>query len=331
MMLKAKSRSDQPLIWVLKDERPGTGNQAVGVADAIKSKYQIKKLELSAFGRLPNFLLGGSLRTITSNSKKCILPPWPDLVISAGRRAASVALHIKRKSEGRTFICQIMFPGDGLVAELDLVVVPKHDQIEGRNLWSVTGAPNRITDMVLSEARSRWQQEFSQLPRPIVGLIVGGNTKRMPLGTKQVEELAQLIANHKRTLGGSIIVTTSRRTGKAADMLFEKLSKLGGETVYFHRWNEGNENPYSGILSYSDILIVTGDSITMLSEACAAPGGVYIYTPAEFSSLKHLRFHAELYAMNAARPLQNGLKHWKSVQFNSANDVAKEINLRLGW
>ena len=187
-MLKAQSRIDGPLVWVLKDERPGTGNQAVGVADAIKVKYQIKKLELSAFGRLPNLLLGGSLRTITSNAKKCILPPWPDLVISAGRRAASVALHIKRKSEGRTFICQIMFPGDGLVAELDLVAVPKHDQIEGRNIWSITGAPNRITDVVLSEARSRWQQEFSQLPRPIVGLIVGGATKRMPLGTKQVED-----------------------------------------------------------------------------------------------------------------------------------------------
>ena len=68
-----------------------------------------------------------------------------------------------------------------------------------------------------------------------------------------------------------------------------------------------------------------------LREACAAPGGVYIYTPTEFSSVKHLRFHAELYAMDAARPLQNELKFWKSVQFNSANDVAKEINLRLGW
>ena len=57
-MLKAQSRIDGPLVWVLKDGRPGTGNQAVGVADAIKVKYQIKKLELSAFGRLPNLLLG---------------------------------------------------------------------------------------------------------------------------------------------------------------------------------------------------------------------------------------------------------------------------------
>ena len=109
------------------------------------------------------------------------------------------------------------------------------------------------------------------------------------------------------------------------------LTELFLVTFYFLSWIEGNDNPYLGILSYSDILIVTGDSITMLSEACAAPGGVYIYTPTEFSSVKHLRFHAELYAMDAARPLQNQLKHWKSVQFNSANDVANEINLRLGW
>ena len=181
------------LIWVLKDERPGTGNQAVGVAEAIKVKHQIKKLELSGFGRLPSIFLRGSLRTITKSSKKCIIPPWPDLVISAGRRAALVALYIKRRSEGRAFICQIMYPGNSLIADLDLVAVPNHDQIVGHNIWSITGAPNRITDVLLSEARTTWQNEFSHLPRPIVGLIVGGAAKRMPFGDKEIEELEKVI------------------------------------------------------------------------------------------------------------------------------------------
>ena len=32
-----------------------------------------------------------------------------------------------------------------------------------------------------------------------------------------------------------------------------------------------------GILAVADTLVVTGDSVSMLSEACTAPGSVYIY------------------------------------------------------
>ena len=322
---------DQPLIWVLKDERPGTGNQAHGVAEALGLKFQIKFLELSKVGRLPNILLGASLHSITSNSRIQISPPWPDLVISAGRRAASVARYIKRRSEGKTFVCQIMYPGRSSVSEFDMIAVPNHDQISGANIFNIVGAPNQITNALLLEARSKWREDFGKLVEPVVGVIIGGNTNRMPFGVRQVEELASLVSEYNNKLGGSLIVTTSRRTGEVADKLYEALNSINSDTFYFFRWGRGVKNPYLGILSYSDTLIVTGDSISMLSEACAAPGNVYIYTPAKFSSMKHLSFHEELYAMKAARPFEINISNWEAVQFNSANNLAREITGRLGW
>ena len=68
-MIDDKKQGDQRLIWVLKDERAGTGNQALGVADALGADYQIKELELAPMGRLPNLLLGASLRTIKKNER----------------------------------------------------------------------------------------------------------------------------------------------------------------------------------------------------------------------------------------------------------------------
>ena len=321
----------QPIIWALKDERPGTGNQALGVAEALGLKFEIKFLELTKLGRLPNFLLGASLHSITSKSKKQISPPWPVLVISAGRRAASVARYIKRRSGGKTFICQIMYPGYPSISDFDLIAVPNHDQISGVNIVNIVGAPNQITNAFLLEARSKWRKEFSELAEPVVGVIIGGNSTRMPFRVRQAEELGRLVLDYNDKFGGSIIVTTSRRTGNSANKLFEVLKGINNDNLYNFRWGIGTKNPYLGILSYSDTLVVTGDSISMLSEACAAPGKVYVYTPNEFSSIKHLRFHEELYSMEAARPLKLNNSDWKAVQFNSANDLAREINSRLGW
>ena len=40
----------EPLVWVLRDERPGTGNQALGVAEALERPYVIKDLRYGQSG-----------------------------------------------------------------------------------------------------------------------------------------------------------------------------------------------------------------------------------------------------------------------------------------
>lgn len=329
LIIENRPQESQWLTWVLKDERPGTGNQALSVGDALKVNYEIKELELAALGRLPNFILGASLVAITTRCKGLILPPWPDLVISAGRRASSVARYIKRRSGGKSFICQIMYPGSGQAADLDLIAVPSHDQITGANVSSVVGAPNLIKNSLLVEARSKWQEPFSRFSKPILGLIVGGGNKDMPFGANEIQELTSHVAKYHRTSGGSLIVTTSRRTGKATQALFDSLVLENCEPSYSYRWGDSAPNPYFGILAHADTLIVTGDSVSMLSEACAAPGNVYVFSPTKFSSAKHRRFHEELYALGAARNLEEYAEDWKSFQFNPAEEIAKKIKLRL--
>jgi len=323
--------TQEPVIWVLKDERPGTGNQALGVADALGKPYQVRELNYGMLARLPSFLLGASLRSLTAGSRIEIRPPWPDLVISAGRRGASVARYIKQASGGNCFICHLMYPGQGAASTFDLVAVPEHDQVSGPNILSVIGAPHRVTDSLLAQAKQEWKKEWGDLSSPILGVIVGGDGPGMPFGAPEAAELAAQVAAWQKLTGGAVLVTTSRRTGGTAQTFWDQLKAADCVPNVFHTWASEGENPYLGILALSDILIVTGDSVSMLSEACAAPGSVYYYRSAAFSSAKHLRFHDSLKATGAARQSTEISDDWQSTSVNSSLDIAGALEARLGW
>ena len=99
---------------------------------------------------------------------------------------------------------------------------------------------------------------------------------------------------------GRVLLTTSRRTGRAAE---EALLAELPDNAWAYRWGDAGENPYFGLLAWSDVLVVTGDSMSMVSEACGTAKPVLIDAPAAETSAKHARLHAELYARRRALPL----------------------------
>ena len=128
--------------------------------------------------------------------------------------------------------------------------------------------------------------------------------------------------------GGSLLVSTSRRTGDAAGPLLAGLDTPN----HLFKWDDGGENPYFGYLALADAVVVTGDSVSMCSEACAVPAPVYIFAPAEFTQRKHGRLHQELYKRGYARPFDGAFEEWSHpLLLNAAHDVAAEIKKRLGW
>ena len=322
---------DYPVIWVLRDERPGTGNQALGVADALKKPYVVKDLRYGIFGRLPNLLIGSSLRALMPAAQAEITPPWPDLVISAGRRAAAVACYIKLASASKSFVFHLMYPGPGPTTLLNIVAVPAHDKVAGTNIVTFTTAPNRVTRDILHEAGAKWSTVWEGIQNPVLGVLVGGPGRGMPFNDADAGRLASQIAKWKANTSGSVLVTTSRRSGKRARALFENLAAGKIKPDLFHTWDAEGENPFLGILAVSEVLLVTGDSVSMLSEACASRGNVYIYRSPDFTSAKHLRFHDKLIELGAARLSDEIVPGWTAKPINSANDLAGLLAEKLGW
>jgi len=307
-------------IWILADDRAGNVNQLLGIAEALKMPFERKDIRYTGWIKLPNLLRGKSLIGIDDTSKKSLVGPWPDVVLSAGRRSFPVARYIRKQSGNKTKIVQLMNPGIAGFREADLVVLPAHDGYRGntQNVMIVTGSPHRITREKLQEARSKWEPFFASYPHKRVSLIVGGATKNKPFTADMAIKLADGV---KALKPQSVLVTTSRRTPiEVIDALQKELPR----PLYFYRFGDKEENPYFGLLAVADEIVVTGDSMSMCSESCATGVPVSIFAPDAMMSSKHKRFHQSLYQNGYAVELGKTTQAPQGT-LNPAFDIAEKI------
>lgn len=313
-------------VWVLADDRPGNVGQCLGVAEALGLPFTIKTVRYGRTGGLPNAVRGASLLGVAAASRAALVPPWPRLAIGAGRRTAPVARWLKRRCG--CLLVQMMDPGPPGRADFDLIAVAGHDTRapDAPNFLRFTGAAHRVTPERLRLAAAAWGGRLGHLPRPRIAVIVGGATRSHPFTAGQAEDLGRLAAAMAGRAGGSLMVTTSRRTGADAEAAL--LAEIP-EPRHVFRWGDAGDNPYFGYLGLADAIVVTGDSVSMVCEACAGEAPVYIYAPPGLVAPKHARLHRSLYAGGYARPLDGRLESWQHPPLNAAGLVAERIRQLL--
>lgn len=299
-------------IWVLADPRAGTAAQAIGIAERLDRPFRTIPLEWSPFARLP--LRWATLAGLGGAARQRIVPPWPTVVISAGRRSAPVALWLARQGV-RTVHC--MDPGFGR-DRFGLLVIGRHDSPpEAPNILPILGATHCMSPARLAAARQEWGT-FGALPGPRVALMLGGP----PRGEGMDPAVAAAIARQVAGFAGSVLVTGSRRTGRPAEAAVAEA--LAGLPRHLHRWGDGAPNPYAGLLAWADMVVVTGDSVSMLSEALATGVPVFIADPGGLGA-RHHRLHETLYAAGQARPLAEAPTPFARAPFDETGRVAFEI------
>ena len=316
-------------VWILADDRTGNVNQLLGIAEALGYPFERKEIRYSKWIKMPNFLRGKSLLGLTRESKKNIdTTNYPDIVLSAGRRSFPAALWIKKSSQNKTKIVQLMNPGKANFKKADLVVLPYHDLYKGynKNVLFTAGTPHRITPERLKQEKEKWDIVFKNYKHKRLSLIVGGATKNKPFSIDMAKELL------KNTLDldpQSILVTTSRRTPQNIVNFLK--DNLPTEKTFFYQFGDKAENPYFGLIACSDMIIVTGDSMSMCSECCASNVPVFIFAPNNMMSEKHKRFHQSLFEQGYALPCGEKLKSVKG-NFNPANEIVLHIQklLKIG-
>ena len=315
-----------PVIWVLVDRRPGSSSQALGVAEALGLPFVVKSLDYTRQAALPTLLKGRSLIGIAPHSRASLSPPRPDLVIAAGRRAAPVALVIKRWSEGNSTLVQLMHPGID-ADQFDLIVIPEHDRpTAGGNFFRTICAPHRVGTHRLSAEAERWQDRLGSLPRPRLGLFFGGAVGWSRAARSTAGRLVAQASAMARRADGSLLVTTSRRSSRWLPGLLEREIDVPN---HCHRWSRQADNPYFAYLALCDGFIVTGDSISMCSEACGTGRPVYIMTEHGWTRPLHRRFHDILFMRGFARPFDGSFDRWSYPPVDAAAQVADLMRLRF--
>jgi mitochondrial fission protein ELM1 len=295
---------DTPLVWVLHDGKAGMASQALGLAEATGFPFVEKSLTIHLpWAFLPPQLWLAPLAAVSDNGLK-LRPPWPDLVIGCGRNTAAPALAIRRASGGRTVAAQVQDPRIGR-NEFDLLLVPEHDRLRGPHIVTTMGALNRVTAAKLAAARLQFP-ELAALPRPILGVLIGGSNRAYHLTLDRLREVADAIAESLRATGGSVVLTPSRRTGEAGiALLRERLAGLPAAI-----WDGTGDNPYYAYLAIADAFLVTGDSVSMISEAAATSRPVHILG-LDGGDAKFARFHEAMRDAGITRPFTGRVESWE--------------------
>ena len=311
--------------WVLTDGSVGMEAQGIAVAEAVGLPVCLHRVRVGgARGLVPapfQILLRPARLLASVASDARLEPPWPRLVISIGRRSVPIALAVKRLSSA--FAVHIQNPK--VPARLfDLVAAPVHDGFTGPNVITTFGAVHRISpDRIAAEAE-RFAPEFTTLPHPRIAVLLGGTSQAFSFDAADAEVFGAKLAALASANGGSLLVTPSRRTDAAALVALRKAISAVPHFV----WDGGGENPYLALLGLADTIVVTGDSVNMVTEAAGTGKPVYVH-PLHGRSRRLSRFHDLMRERGATRPFDGRIESWSYPPINDTELVAAAIRRAL--
>ena len=259
--------SKAPGVWLLMGHKAGDNTQVLALAEALGWPFHIKKFVYRRYELLTNLAFGCTLAGVVSNASSSLGPPWPDLVISAGRRNEPVARWIQRQADKPVRLVHMGRPWAAL-RRFDLIVTtPQYQLPDSPNLVRNMLPLHRVTQARLAAEAAKWAPKFAHLPRPWVVVLLGGDSGPFVFTPDKGARLGRQINQMAKESGGAVLVSDSARTPAAAFHAFQAELEV---PAHVYRWQASQgDNPYFGYLAVADKIVVTGESMSMLAEAFA--------------------------------------------------------------
>jgi len=262
-----------PTTWVLTDGRAGNERQASALAHALSdAEPRIWRLQTRApWKQVAPRKLPRSEAAFGDVFADALRQP-PTLAIGCGRQAA-LATRVLRKAGAR--VAQILDPRID-PRHWDAVVVPEHDRLRGANVITMTGSLHDVDADWLAQARARYPQ-FGTLHSPRTLLLLGGPIGGVPLDPAWWRRTADTLRVQHRRDGGSLSICAAPRTPSWLVAAAQgDLSDLHGACWFT---SHDGPNPYAGLLGWAERIVVSPDSVNMISEAVATSAQVSVASP----------------------------------------------------
>lgn len=308
--------------WTLHDGAAGHRRQALALAQALAPQGQEHCLDTAApWSWLAPRRLPGSERAFGPEFQAGLASP-PTLAIGAGRRAA-LATRLLRERGSR--VVQVLHPRLA-TRHWDLVVAPEHDGRTGPNIITLCGSLNPVDDAWLAQGRADFP-DLGALPGPRTVVLLGGPTAAVRFDRGAFEVMAAKLEHWLAMDGGSLLVIGSRRTPSK----LARLARSYWADVPGVRWFDpaDGENPYAGALAWADRIVVSPDSVNMVSEACATACPVYVPEPGRAQG-RVRRYLDAMLARGRIQPLGKLPEDSPVEPLRETSRVAEIVRQRLG-
>ena len=275
-----------PRVWIIDAYRAGERTQLRALADGLGWPCEIKTLRYRRYEMRTTLFRGSDLRGVDPAGSDRLAPPWPDLVLSMGMRNEPVCRWIRAQSGGRA---RLVYLGRlwSDPAHFDLVITTPQYRVPDRPNVLRNALPlHSVSADRLAGAASLCAARLHHLPRPYITLNVGGTSGPYAFGPRAAARLVRDTVALARARGASLLVSSSARTPPEA---IAALAAQRSVPMELYRWQRDDpDNPYFGFLALADEVIVTADSISMLSEAHATGKPVHMFdTGAGALSMRH--------------------------------------------
>ena len=199
-----------------------------------------------------------------------------DFIISCGSRLAGINNLLADEQQAKSIV--VLKPGLLPFDRFDLIVLPQHDQPAKKrlkeNVVMTKGAPNLITSEYLESQARLLTNRYSHLKlrgKLKIGVLVGGDTKDYFLSESNVKLVINQIKEVAEEINADILLTTSRRTSEKVENMLQREMKKHPACQLLILANRSNvPEALGGILGLSDIIVVSGDSVSMISEAASS-------------------------------------------------------------
>jgi mitochondrial fission protein ELM1 len=214
-----------------------------------------------------------------------------DYIISCGNSLSALSAILKYINLCKNIV--IMKPTISL-AHYDLAVIPAHDSARrGKNIVITKAAPNLIDRLLCKGESSELKNKLSS--KKTLSLFFGGDTQSFKYEDSFVSSLVLNLKKITEANDLNLLITTSRRTSKANEELFKKDLKAYNKCNLLIIANEKNPvNSAVAMLAASDLVLVTFDSISMISEAASSRAKVIVVLPDVLEKIKGFPKHKKL-------------------------------------
>lgn len=310
--------SDIAAPWIVCEGLAGLRAQALGLAEAAGLTPEFRELKPTAPWKwITAKLWPNPLAAVP----EAVRAPLPDLAIGCGGMAGAVLAALQRRAVP---VVQVQNPRIA-IDRFDLIIANPHDELTGPNVFVARTALHRVTPLRLAAEAEAWRDRLAPYRRPLVAVLLGGNNGRFRLdrdaGAKLAADLAAMAQRDKV----GVVVTPSRRTDpEVTDLMRAALAPSGGWV-----WNFEGDNPYFGMLALADLIVVTQDSVSMISEAAATTAPVMVATlPGRWQ--RQGLFLKPLVDADRIRPFEGRFATWKVAPLNDTPEAAAEMCRRLG-
>ncbi|HVZ01481.1 MAG TPA: ELM1/GtrOC1 family putative glycosyltransferase [Dongiaceae bacterium] len=270
---KAASR-----IWLLQSKLTGDNAQVLALGQSLQETggFTAEARPIEAGLRQAAKRQPHRAPDVAAMAQSGLAPPWPDVVVACGSTPCIVAQWVKRLSGGRTVHVQL-----GRLAarpeRIDLVLeTAQYGVAPTANMITLTLPIVRPDAARRAEAIAAWAPKLADLPRPWLGVLVGGPSSPIPFNAADGSRLLRRMIELRRAFGGALLIAYGPRTPNPVREILE-LGLKGDDQHRIFGWPPPAPNPYPALLGLADRFLVTCDSANMIADACITGKPVEVF------------------------------------------------------